>query len=95
MAVKQITFRVEPEEYEILEAQWKKAGFKKLQEAGLHAFRTAFEVGTDANLPARYRPYLKKLVEILSSGDDLAIKAVVSNLEVFHDRLRPAVRKGH
>jgi hypothetical protein len=90
LAVKQITFRVEPEEYDVLEAQWKRAGFKSLQEAGLHAFRNAFQEGPGAEVPAKYRPYKEKLAKILASGDRPIIEAVVSNIEVFFDRLRPS-----
>lgn len=49
--------------------------------------------GPELKVPPQYRPCMKKVAEILSSGDELAIKAVVSNVEVFHDRLRPAARK--
>lgn len=45
-------------------------------------------------VPEEYAPCMKKLAEILSSGDEPIIRAAVSNLEVFHDRLRPVGRKG-
>ena len=35
----------------------------------------------------------RKLTEILGSGDEATINAVTQNIDVFHDRLRPARRK--
>jgi hypothetical protein len=90
MADKSVTIRMDPDEYKRIEKLWERAGFTTLQDAGLHAYRTAFEVGPDsADVPARYRPYLKKLAEVLASGDSAAISAVVKNIDFFHDRMRP------
>jgi hypothetical protein len=35
----------------------------------------------------------RKLTEILASGDQPTIAAVTQNIDVFHDRLRPARRR--
>jgi hypothetical protein len=50
--------------------------------------------GPGAEVPTKYRPTMKKLAEILSSGDGPVIRAAVANVEVFYDRLRPAGHKG-
>lgn len=90
MALKQITFRVEPDEADRLEGLWRRAGFRSLQEAGPHAFHVAFSEEPDPEgVPLKYRPYLKRLAEVLCSGDSAAIDAVTKNIDFFHDRMRP------
>lgn len=46
-------------------------------------------------VPRKYRDYPKKLAEVLASGDQMAIQAVVANIDFFRDRLRPAGEKRH
>jgi hypothetical protein len=89
MADKNVAIRMDGGEYERIEALWKRAGFKSLQEAGLHAFRAAFQPEPEAaEIPPRYRPSLKALREVLSCGDDDLIGLVVKPLEFAQRELR-------
>ena len=45
--------------------------------------------GPGAQYPAEHREWHQKLEDILSSGDEKTIDAVIPNIEVFHERLRP------
>jgi hypothetical protein len=91
MADQSVTIRMDSVEYDRVKVSWEKAGFKTLQEAGLHAYRTAFEQGQgpDSDVPPKYRPYMKKLAEVLAGGDSAAIDAVTRNIDFFRDRMRP------
>lgn len=53
------------------------------------------EPGDWTDIPPSLQHYLKKLAEILASGDTMAIDAVIRNIDFFRDRLRPAGRKDH
>jgi hypothetical protein len=88
VAVKTVQFRMEPDEYKTLEAQWKRAGFASLQEAGIHAFRVAFAARADANVPGHYLLQQQAFDEVLASGDEDLIGLVVKPLEFAQKRLR-------
>ena len=48
---------------------------------------------TDQVAAAEPSEWHRKLTEILGSGDQAMIAAVTQNIDVFHDRLRPARRR--
>jgi hypothetical protein len=56
----------------------------------------AADRGTDLASPyeAANVPLHEKLEEVLNSGDEGVIAAVVPNIEIFHDRLRPKRSRG-
>lgn len=45
-----------------------------------------------ADVPPAMRSTMEKLARVLSSGDEKAIEAVIANIDLFVDRLRPAAR---
>jgi hypothetical protein len=87
VAIKTVIFRMEPADFDRIEAEWRSAGFKTLQDAGVHAFMTAFR-GTAGAIPAPLLPYRAMLDEVLAGGDQDLIELVIKPLEFARKRLR-------
>lgn len=91
------SFRVSPkrqEELKIASAR-RKQSVQEMLERGLDLLLTD-SVGREIPLPSSPSPYAPenhdlhdKLELILNSGDAGTIRAVVPNIEIFHERLKP------
>ena len=90
MATKYFQVRLEPSDFEALKARWQQAGFASQQEAGLHALLNAFrqDCTLDAEVPERFRHYIPKFNEILSSKNESAITALTSIADVLLEHVR-------
>jgi hypothetical protein len=89
LAVKHIVIRLEPEEYDRFDSLWRRAGFRSLQEAGLHAFRAACQAEpAPDSVPAKYRPYLRTLAAVFASGDENLIGLLLAPLEYARKQLK-------
>jgi hypothetical protein len=87
--VKHLQIRLEDDEYAEFERKAQGAGFKSLQVAGKAAVLNAsWETGPDVEVPAKYRPCLKMLPEVLASGDEDLIELVIKPLAFARKRLR-------
>lgn len=78
--------RLEEDEYDEFSARVKAAGFESLQAAGREAvLRLSAALGEvdgpEGQVPPRLRPYVKESIDVLSSGNDTKINALVAVLK--------------
>lgn len=93
--MRNVSIRLEDDEYADLTKRISEAGYTSLQEGGRRALLDhGLDVkGLEAQVPPALHHYMHTLAEVLSSGDQLAIMAVTANLDFFHVRLRRIAHK--
>jgi hypothetical protein len=86
--LRHIQVRVEDSEFEEFKARAERAGLS-LQQAGHQAlFAMSWDEKSETRIPVKLRPYLRRLAEILASGNIVVITAVTKNIDVFLAHLR-------
>lgn len=94
--VKHVQLRLEDAEFEAFRRKAQIAGFESIQTAGRQALLRAdwSGEGPGSGVPAKYRPYMDILAEVLSSGDADLIGLLVKPLEYAEKQLRRRLADG-